>query len=321
MTRKVYIEQKENYVEVAILDKELEHFYRLQNELLTGSIVLGKVIKCIKELGIFMDIGRKKNALLKYREGLKVGDMLPVLIVREEEQEKGCAVTERLTLAGRYVVLNDTRDYRFSRKLSPERVEELKQIKLDDKKVGIVFRSSCKDVPNDVIFYQANQLYQRYIDILNRARNNTKVEILHQEKGMDVALRYAHSDEEIVYGFGKLQKEIENIFERKVEVEGVEIVFDKTEAMTVIDINSHKFNKRYKDADTAHYFANLIALKEVARQIRLRNIGGIIMVDIISLASDKLKYQLLDEFRQELLKDNVMVKANLIDFLSMIAIV
>lgn len=321
MNRKIFIDKKETCVEVAIYGDRLEHFYRLENALLTGSIVLGKVEKIIKQLGIFVNIGREKNALLKYRDGLRIGDMIIVQISREEEGEKGSAITERITLAGRFVVLNDVAEYRFSRKISQDRVKSLKEYRLDDKKVGLVFRSACEDALDDDIKSEAQKLYTKYQEILKKGANNTKIQFLYQENGLDVAKRFANSENEIIYGFSEIQAEIDSLNERKIEVDGVEIVFDKTEAMTVVDINSHKFRTKYKDIDNTHYQANLIALREVARQLRLRNIGGIIMVDFISLKSDQLKWKLLDDLNMELLKDNVMVKAELIESLSLIAIV
>jgi ribonuclease G len=318
---RVFIEQKETLVEVAIVCQDLEYFYRLENMLLTGSIALGKVEKIIKQLGIFVNIGREKNALLKYRDGLRIGDMIIVQISREEEGEKGCAITERITLAGRFLVLNDVNEYKSSRKLSKNRINDLKDFRLEDKKVGLVFRSSCETANDSEIEKEAKILYEKYQDVLKRGRNNTKIQMLHQESGLEVAKRFASNDEEIVFGFSDIQQEIDAISERKVEVGGVEIVFDKTEAMTVVDINSHKFRTKYKDIDNTHFQANLIALREIARQIRLRNIGGIIMVDFISLQSDELKWKLLDDLKLELKKDNVMVKAELIESLSLIAIV
>ncbi|HKL74368.1 MAG TPA: ribonuclease E/G [Clostridia bacterium] len=322
MSRIVFIDKKELSVDVAIMENNrVEHFYQLENDLIVGSIVLGKVEKIIKQLGVFVNIGRSKNALLRYRDGLRIGDMIIVQILREECGEKGCSVSDNLTIAGRYTVLNDVGEYRFSRKISQLRVQELKKIRLEDKKVGIVFRSLCEQVDDNLIKNEAEELYNKYLNVIKKGANNMKIQFLYEEKGIEVAKRFALSDDEIVYGFEDIYQELATLNERKIEVEGVEIVFDKTEAMTVVDVNSHKFRHKYKDIDTAHYHANVIALKEIARQIRLRNIGGIIMVDFISLSESRLKLQLLDELKKELMLDNVMVKAELIESLSLIAIV
>lgn len=319
---KVYIDKKEGYVEVAVTENgALEHFYRLDDDVVTGSVFLGKVENVIKELGVFVNIGRERNALLKYRDKLKVGDMVVVQVTREEEGEKGCAVTERITLAGRYAVLNDVGEYRFSRKITPQKAAELKAFRLEDAKTGLIFRSVCENAPVEAVKAEAEQLYSLYNSILKKAANNTKVQILHREKGIEVAKRFAESDEAVVYGFDEIAESLTIIGERKVEVEGVEIVFDKTEAMTVVDVNSHKFRHKYKDIDTANFYANIIAMREIARQIRIRNIGGIIMADFISMQDKALKDKLMTELEKELRKDNVMVKAELIESLSLIAIV
>lgn len=322
MNQRVFIEQKEKNVEVAIVENgELAHYYKLDDKLLTGSIVLGKVEKIIKLMGVFINIGREKNALLRYREGLRIGDMVLVQIAREEEGEKGCSVTERITLAGRYLVLNDLGEYKFSRKLPESSKAELQKLRFEDKNVGFVFRSACESADTEAIKKEAESLYASYLEIIKKSKNNMKIQFIHEEKGLDAAKRFALSDEVITYSFDEIQSELAQIKERKIEIEGVEIVFDKTEAMTVVDVNSHKFKNQYKDIDTAHFQANVLAVKEIARQLRLRNIGGIIMVDFISLVSSELKQQLLDILKEELLNDNVMVKAELIESLSLIAIV
>lgn len=322
MKKKVYIEEKEDFVEVAItVNGALEHFYRLENNLAVGSIVLGKVEKIIKQLGIFVNIGREKNALLQYRENLRIGDMVTVQILRDEEGDKGCAITEKITLAGRYLVLNDLGDYGFSRKLSQKRKEELPNILPDMGKAGFVFRSSAEKASDKDIIKEAQTLLEKYKNILDKAKNNSKIQFLHEEKGIEAAKRFAENDEDIIYSFAEIQDQFNQIYERKIEVEGVQIVFDKTEAMTVIDVNSHKFKHQYKDMDSAHYEANVIAVREIAKQIRLRNIGGIIMIDFISLISSDLKNKLLEELCKELKKDNVNVRAELIENLSLIAVV
>jgi ribonuclease G len=322
MKQRVYLEENADSVKVAIVENDrLEHYYKLDNKLLTGSIVLGKVIKIIKQLGIFIDIGREKNALLRSNESLRIGDMVIVQILREEEGDKGCAVTERLTLAGRYLVLNDLKSTHFSRKISDARKAELRDLSTKNQDVGFVFRSACQYADNDSIIAEANKLADVYADIIQKGKNNMRIQFLYEEKGIEVAKRFALSDDVISYSFDEIREEIEQINNRKIEIEGVEIVFDKTEAMTVVDVNSHKYNCKYKDMDNTHFQANVLAVKEIARQLRLRNIGGIIMVDFISLNSNELKKNLLEELQKELLKDNVMVKAELIESLSLLAIV
>lgn len=91
---------------------------------------------------------------------------------------------------------------------------------------------------------------------------------------------------------------------------GANIVIEPTEALTVIDINSGK-NIAKKDKQQNHYKINLEAAKEIAFQLRLRNLSGIIVVDFIDLYEDAWKQSLMEQLRSFLRKDPV--PANLID--------
>lgn len=85
---------------------------------------------------------------------------------------------------------------------------------------------------------------------------------------------------------------------------GANIVIQPTEALTVIDVNSGK-NMAKKDKKLNHYEINIEAAREIALQLRLRNISGIIIVDFIDLYDDALEAELLSELRACLKKDPV----------------
>ena len=82
------------------------------------------------------------------------------------------------------------------------------------------------------------------------------------------------------------------------------LVFDYTEAMTVIDVNTGKFTGGDPRSDMA-FDLNLEAAEEIARQIRLRNIGGIIIIDFIGMDNPGRCERLIEAFRQHLKKDRV----------------
>lgn len=91
---------------------------------------------------------------------------------------------------------------------------------------------------------------------------------------------------------------------------GANIVIQPTEALTVIDVNSGK-NTAKKEKKQNHYKINLEAAREIAFQLRLRNISGIILVDFIDLYDDALNEELMEELRAYLKQDPV--PTNLID--------
>lgn len=88
---------------------------------------------------------------------------------------------------------------------------------------------------------------------------------------------------------------------------GANLVIQPTEALTVIDVNSGK-NTSKQDKKQNHYAINLEAAREIALQLRLRNLSGIIIVDFIDLYDEALEAELLNELRALLKKDPVPAK-------------
>lgn len=88
------------------------------------------------------------------------------------------------------------------------------------------------------------------------------------------------------------------------------LVIEYTEAMTVIDVNTGKYSGRKNQEDTIRMI-NLEAAKEICRQLRLRNLSGIIMVDFIDMREDADKALLMETLRGLALKDPV--KTNIVD--------
>ena len=106
-----------------------------------------------------------------------------------------------------------------------------------------------------------------------------------------------------------ISKEINNALSRKVWLKcGGYIIIEPTEAMTVIDVNSGKYVSRKKgtDANEETYFTvNIQAAVEIARQLRIRNVSGIIMVDFINMNNQTHVDELISILKQELKTDPV----------------
>src|SRR4029077_11440521 len=83
---------------------------------------------------------------------------------------------------------------------------------------------------------------------------------------------------------------------------GGTLVIDQTEAMTTIDVNTGGFVGSRNFDDTG-FKTNLEAAQAIARQLRLRNLGGIIVVDFIDMESEEHRAAVLDEFRRALARD------------------
>lgn len=107
-----------------------------------------------------------------------------------------------------------------------------------------------------------------------------------------------------VYG---IEHEFHSTLSKTVPLKiGGHLVIEKTEAMYVIDVNSGKYAKS-KDQETNSLKTNLEASREVVRQIRLRDLGGIIVIDFIDVYDDRNKKKVYDELKKEFKKDRAKV--------------
>ena len=103
-----------------------------------------------------------------------------------------------------------------------------------------------------------------------------------------------------IYG---IEKEIQLTLNKKVNLKsGGYIFIEHTEAMVVIDVNSGKY-ARSKDQETNSLKTNLEASREIVRQMRLRDLGGIIVIDFIDVYDDRNKKKIYDELKKEFRKD------------------
>ncbi len=108
---------------------------------------------------------------------------------------------------------------------------------------------------------------------------------------------------EHIFDFMKIAKDVDSIFSPRVRMpSGGYLIFEQTEAMYVVDVNSGPYAAKEKQEDNS-LKTNLEAAREVAKQLRLRDIGGIIVVDFIDLRSDKNRKKIYDELKKEFKKD------------------
>jgi ribonuclease G len=104
-----------------------------------------------------------------------------------------------------------------------------------------------------------------------------------------------------------IEKQIEESLNKKVWLKNSGyIIIETTEAMTVVDVNSGKYAKS-KDQELNSLKINFETAKEIARQLRLRDIGGIIVVDFIDLYEDSNKRKLHEELKKEFRKDRAKI--------------
>jgi ribonuclease G len=110
-----------------------------------------------------------------------------------------------------------------------------------------------------------------------------------------------------IFDVFKIEEQIKSLMGRKVPLpSGGYIIIEHTEAMVVIDVNSGRYAKN-KEQELNSLKTDLEASREIARQLRLRDIGGIIVVDFIDLEEERNRKKVFDELRKEFRKERAKV--------------
>ncbi|OEF98037.1 hypothetical protein BHF71_03175 [Vulcanibacillus modesticaldus] len=117
-----------------------------------------------------------------------------------------------------------------------------------------------------------------------------------------------YTDKQHIFDAYDIQAEIDKATRRKIWLKsGGYIIIDKTEALTVIDVNTGKYIGHSRLEDTV-LKTNLEAAVEIARQLRLRDIGGIIIIDFIDMENEDNRLKILEVLEEELKKDSTKSK-------------
>ncbi len=104
-----------------------------------------------------------------------------------------------------------------------------------------------------------------------------------------------------------IEKDFQNLFSKKIWLKsGGYLYIERTEAMTVIDVNSGRYAAK-REQELNSLKTDLEAAREIARQLRLRDIGGLVVVDFIDLDEDKNRKKVYDEMKKELRRDRAKV--------------
>lgn len=112
-----------------------------------------------------------------------------------------------------------------------------------------------------------------------------------------------YKKKEHIFDFMKISEDVNSIFSPRVRLKmGGYLIFEQTEAMYVVDVNSGPYAAKEKQEDNS-LKTNLEAAREIAKQLRLRDIGGIIVVDFIDLKDEKNRKKIYDELKKEFRKD------------------
>jgi len=135
--------------------------------------------------------------------------------------------------------------------------------------------------------------YERMLGLVGQVSNRSKAKIARFQENIPIFERF------------NVERQIEQTFMRKVPLpSGGEIVIEETEAMVSVDVNTGGHKGGSKDGKDFIVRANLEAAAEVSRQIRLRNIGGLIVVDFIDMKQKRDRNAVYQKMRQEMSRDS-----------------
>lgn len=281
------------------------------------------------------------------KELVKEGEELLVQVNKESVGNKGARITTNISLAGRYLVyVPYGRHIGISRKIEEETERErLKEIgeSIVQGTEGLIIRTACEGISRSEFEHDVLSLRAKWKEIREKEKTTPATQLVYQD--MDIISKLVRDlmtedvDECIIdhhQHFQRISQEIQlypeiqgtishytgnqNIFDyyeitadlerslrRKVWLKsGGYLIIDQTEALTVIDVNTGKYTGTQNLEETV-FKINKEAVVEIARQMRLRDIGGIIIVDFIDMTLQEHQQELLDLLTEAVKKDRTKI--------------
>jgi len=356
------VERRPKETRLAVMeDKTLleMHIERDKDDTLTGNIFLGRVQTVLSGMqAAFLDIGLEKNAFLyasdftpaeadvpsgrkktDISQLVKVGQEIPVQIIKLPGGTKAPRVSGSISLPGRMCVLMPNTSYiGVSKRIENE--EARKRLRENAKKylpagMGLIIRTAAEFAGEDELEKDITALIAEWNSISTRAKYVKAPVLLYKDhdlvfrcvrdmltddvselitedesayrSAVEAARLFAPAFEKRIrlvksevplFTLHGVKKQLDCALSKKVWLKsGGYLVFDRTEALTVIDVITGKFTGKNDLSDTV-LKTNLEAAKEVAHQIRLRDIGGIIIIVFIYMEQTAHKEQLVKTLRE-----------------------
>ena len=277
-------------------------------------------------------------------EVLKQGQEIVVQIMKEPVGTKGARITTHPTIPGRFAVLMPTVKYiGISRRIEDEaervRLKSLMKEILGDK-MGAIIRTSAQGVSREELEKDIKMLLRVWYRIQQKSLKTSAPALIHKDYTLldrmvrdvfvgEISRIYADSNEtkeklrDILDYFvpedkdkvvvaardimqvNDISAQLEKALKNKVWLKcGGYLIIEQMEALTVIDVNTGKYVGENNLENTV-FKTNIEAATEIAKQLRLRNIGGIIIIDFIDMKDEKDKAEIISHLEKELKKDRI----------------
>lgn len=300
-----------------MVDTQLQMLHR-------QDILLGQVRQVVPALSCaFIDIGEPHDAMLPLSQApldIKAGQPLMVQIRRETDPGKGHQVTTRIQLPGPFAVFNAQGIPKRRSKLKAFNAQQQKEYYEHDllrlQTIWQHLQQECQHgpVPRRLMAL-GEPMYTALISFASADLQHIRVE---GDELFSQVYRQVHDlmppylpllslyVPKNGYGLAAvlgLTDLADNLLRHKIWLDsGGYLVIDRTEALTAIDVNSGK-DVRGRENSALRKRTNLQAASEIVRQLRLRNLGGIIIIDFLDLKSDEDREELLAAFAAALEHD------------------
>ncbi len=313
----------------------------------------------VKDVVPQIDEKIEKKVELKIKDVVKSNQKLLVQVQKDSNDKKGARTTTHIKLTGKYIILlPKTNIITISQKIEKEE-EKDRLLKIVHKQLpenmGAIIRTIAENQTEEIIEKDIKQLQKKWEKILEKFnKTGNKAELLYkslsivekiiidlpQEKintiiindkneynqikeileEMEItSIKLELKEKENLLKIYEIDKQIEKTKQRKIWLNcGGFITIDSTEALVAIDVNSAKFIGKNSLEETV-YKVNYEATIEIAKQLRLRDIGGIIIIDYIDMQKqenkDKIEKLLKETLKQDRAKTQVegFTKLNLME--------
>lgn len=340
--KKILISQKlGSMVAVVVEDSEVSAIYN-DGLRLVGNIYKSRVCNVLPGMqAAFVDIGRDKNSFLQFnaKQSLAVGQSVLIQIDKDEVGLKGARATFNISLPGRLLIFLPTVGYvSVSNKIHGDERLRLHQLakRLRPKGTGLIVRTAAQGCSEETLLDELARLQELWARTLERNdkrkapallydANDLIDKLLRNEFTTDTELivdnlklyrrltelvsnvKHYEGSTQMFEAFG-LTQELAKLNQRELSLpSGGQIVIDKTEALTAIDVNTGKFIGQ-DDFSATILKTNLEAAELILKQLRLRDIGGIIVVDFIDMDSLAHKQTLMNFLRERAALDRNRTK-------------
>ena len=272
----------------------------------------------LKDLYSRIKIGSALPKEGRIEEFLHPGQMIVAQIVKEPISTKGSRLTAEISLAGRNIVLLPFAEkvsisQKIGSKEEKRRLETLVRSILP-KNYGAIIRTAAEGKNAATLVAETESLIEKWESSWKKIASNKNVQLLFTEYSKTTTVlrdllndsfsniwindeRVAEEARKYVSLIAPEQEKIVHLYEGR---QGAYLVIETTEALNVIDVNSG-IRTKTADQEENSFEVNKIAAEEIARQLRLRDMGGIVIVDFIDMETNEHK-NALHKYMQELME-------------------